>query len=373
MLISNVIYVAGSFLGFFFLSEASNVLTVASLFFRELVVFYLILAVLFFTVHIGSMHLAVLIVKGNDKFNQTFKVICYSFSPINFAWLFVVIMTAAASLKSFAALLVAILPMLGLFASVLYIFYILVVGISVTSEISGGRAFAALMIQLFIYAFISMVLVIGTVLLYQYSITTTASYSPTPYPTPYSTPHITPSYENYTTPNPEKYRITTYAGSPPQIDGTVTEEDKWYEGEKISIESKGKYYAITTKHDFEYIYILMEWSAYPARGENITIRFEQDGSKPDFNLSNGRVDSFYQRSHSAISAANIDDKRTLEWKIPMYSENKYDIHIDRYPTELGFSIIDLADMESGGIFPPDANNHDPWTWGTMTIIDKRRQ
>lgn len=384
MLGSNAVYIMGLFLGEFFYYSV----------FTELIVLYIILAVLFF-IYVALMHLAILMVGGKNKFNQTFKVICYSFSPMNFAWIFVLVLIAATSLWNFIGPPVALFPMLGLFASVLYIFYILVTGISVTSEIHRGRAFAALTIQLFIIIFIPIILTYAPALFHQYSTTTLPGYSSTPYPTS----SVTSTYEKHSTPTPGKYRIRAYAGSPPQIDGIVDDDDKWHEGERFIAEEKERDYYITIKHDFENIYILMEWEGPFEENGNIVIHFEQDTNIQDFNLSNGRVDSYYQgfyrdgnfsihdthydsgiytdkeRQDGYLKGGYKNGRWTLEWRIPMNSGDKYDIYINNYPTEVGFSITNTLIVPVGNvsvsIFPPGADDYDPLTWANMVIIDNK--
>jgi len=387
LLVSNTIFIAGTLLGLLF-SGAPPILLLVIFLFASIAILYVLLAIVFSTIYSAVLHLAVFMVKGKGKFHQTFKVICYSASPINFAGLFIFVTVMAFFRGSLTGLSTVIL--LGLFISMLYMFYIVVVGISVTSDISGSRAFAALMIQILIFAIIP-ILAYAPVFFQQYDTSTTPAYSPIP--------STIPTYENYTPPNPEKYRITAYAGSPPQIDGIIDYEDRWSEGEETIIESGGQYYAVTTKHDFEHIYVLLEWGAPIEEINNIAISFEQDDGKPDFNLSNGRVDSYYQGYYKdgkfVISDTHYDSdytykytdkehqdgslkgsykngKWTLEWKLPMNSGDKYDIYVNKYPAELGFSIIDTV-ITPGGIFPPDATDYDPRTWGTMTIVDKKRQ
>ncbi|MFA4936614.1 MAG: YIP1 family protein, partial [Candidatus Methanoperedens sp.] len=373
MLIAYIIYIAGSFLGFFFLPVGSDVLAMSISLITGLAVFYIILTIVFMLIYFGSMHLAVRIVKGKGNFNQTFKVICYSYSPFNFVWIFVLIMIAAISLKSTAALLIALLMMLPLLAGMLYVFYILVVGISITSEISGGRAFAALMIQLIIYSVVIFSLIFGAVFLY--------SFSETPYS--YSSPRGVPDY--YETPyktEPVRYNITVFAGSTPIIDGSKDDEDKWYEGEPIRAEARGKSYTITTKHDFESIYILMQWNSSPEWRDDMHIYFEQDEEEPDHNWFNGRVDSYYQgygqnslldahgpgyvvseEQNGNLKGGYKDGLWTLEWKIPLQSGDDYDIYIDKYPAQVGFSIINWGDGVARGIWPPNADPYQLETWG----------
>lgn len=153
-------------------------------------------------VYIALLQLATILVRGKGKLNQTFKVICYSFSPLNFGALFAIAVNVAIptnlNLYSLTRYLLIILLIVCLLSSVLYMFYIVVVGISITSEISGSRAFAALMIQLFIFALIPTILAYAPAFFHQYGTSIPPAYSPTHNPQ-----------------NPEKYRITAYANNSP--------------------------------------------------------------------------------------------------------------------------------------------------------------
>ena len=55
----------------------------------------------------------------------------------------------------------------------------------------------------------------------------------------------------------------------------------------------------------------------------------------------------------------------------MKSGDKDDIYIDRYPTEVGFAITNPVIALEEGIFPRGADNHDPLSWGTMTIAGRK--
>jgi len=392
MLISNTVFIEALGLGLSYLANRHGNFNLLDHILEKFVPFYIVLAVLFF-VYVALMQLAIKLVRGKGSLDKTFMVICYSFSPINFAsWLFFLAFTE----NIYASSSLMELPFwLGLLTSILYIFYLLVVGISVTSDIPRGRAFAALIIQLSVIVFTPIILTYAPAFFYQNSTTTLPGYSYTPYPTP----SITSTYEKYSTPAPGKYRIVVYAGSPPQIDGIVDDDDKWHEGERFIAEERERDYYITIKHDFENIYILMEWEGPFEENGNIAINFEQDTNVQDFNLSSGRVDRYYQgfyrNGNFAIYDAHYDSgiytdkerqdgflkgghkngKWTLEWRIPMNSGDKYDIYINSYPTEVGFSITNTLIVPVGNvpvsIFPPGADDYDPMTWANMVIIDNR--
>ncbi len=193
----------------------------------------------------------------------------------------------------------------------------------------------------------------------------------------------------------EKYNITVYAGTTPNIDGTIKDGDAWYEGEQTSIEARGKNYTIITKHDSENLYILMEWNGTPEWEDMMALYFEQDEGAPDLNLSNGRVDNYYQGHYKygpeSMSDAHYGSGYTvaeqhngllkagynagtwvLEWQVPLRSGDTYDIYVDKYPAQLGFSIINWRDGAKG-IWPPKADPYKALTWGNMVIVDTNKQ
>lgn len=208
--------------------------------------------------------------------------------------------------------------------------------------------------------------------------------------------NITKSLDNAASGEIGKYNTTVYAGSSPAIDGTADDRDAWYEGEQNRIEVKGKKYTVTTKHDFENLYILMEWNGAPEWDDMMAIYFEQDNGTPDFNLSNGRVDNYYQ-GHYKYGPESISDAHhyesgytvmeehngllragyrngtwTLEWQVPLRSGDAYDIYVDKYPMQLGFSIINNRGG-AYGIWPPGADLYKAGTWGNMMISGIKKQ
>ncbi|MCZ7385781.1 MAG: Yip1 family protein [Candidatus Methanoperedens sp.] len=375
MLISNIVFTAGSFLEFFFLPETSNVLKVAGLFIKELVVYYIILAILFF-IFVGLIQLAIIIVKGKGGLNQTFKVLCYSFSPINFAWPFYLAMTASFYLNNGASL-IQILFMLGLFASLLYIFYLAVKGIAVTSDVSGVRASAALTMPLLINAVIIFVLLPGLVFPYYSGEKSTPSSLNS-----YSKPEMDAKSE------PIIHNIYVFAGSTPAIDGIKDDKDAWYQGEAVRTAIGASYLTITTKHDFNNIYILMELNGQPAVIDQTMIHLAQDESTPGpdtisrDNSSTARFDNYYMRFSNVDYSYNKFDYisenitgrykngiYTLEWQIPMKSGNASRIYIDKFPAQVHFSVTNLKN--NNGIWPSYADPNKPETWGNMTILGEK--
>ncbi len=190
--------------------------------------------------------------------------------------------------------------------------------------------------------------------------------------------------------------ITVYAGSPPYIDGITDVKDGWEEGEKITTRARDKTYNITTKHDLESIFILIEWEGTPEWLDRMEIYFEQDDGEPDLNLSNGRVDNYYQGAlkygpdsfrdaHFNNKGYNVEETQngklktgyndgrwSEEWQLPLKSGDPFDICVDKYPAVLGFSIINSGNAKYG-VFPVNAWFLRPESWGIMTIVDTKRQ
>ncbi len=390
MLVTSIIYNVGIFLGFLFYPEGISIfLSLGFVLTAVVLAVLLILSTLQMVFYIVLMHMAVRLVGGKGRFNNTFKVVCYSFSPFSFAWIFGLAMFAVISFKSLAAILISLPLILALSACTLYMYYIEVVGLSVTSEITRLRAFAAVLIQLFIYAFIAIILLIILIFFFIYAIPINSSYSYAPY--------NTQGYERDGS-NPqdyEKYNITVYAGSAPQIDGMVDAKDAWHEGEQIHTVSAGEDYTITTKHDFNNTYILMQWRDLPEWNDAMHLYFEQDEGKPDFDLNNGIVDNYYQgypsygpesmrdahydsgytvleHQDGLVKAGYGNGTWTIEWQIPMRSADPYDIHIEKYPAQVGFSIANWGNGPAVGVWPPNSAPYLPETWGNMLIVDSEK-
>lgn len=166
-LMSFLIYLLGILTVFMFseLTKISFSLRMISILLAALLVYFLIAAASIFFYAV-LMHLAVRLVGGSGGFNRTFKVVCYSYSPLNLLWVPALIIAGMLSLKNIIAFMVSLPLLLILFAGMLYMYYLVVVGISVTSTISKLRALAALVIQLIIYTIIiiaASVLLIGAV------------------------------------------------------------------------------------------------------------------------------------------------------------------------------------------------------------------
>lgn len=382
-LISFIVYMTGSSLGFLSLPETSPLFSSENLL-LALLLLYVVLAVPSILFYATLQHISVLLVGGKGKFNDTLKVICYSYAPMNFAWLFGLPMVLAIALESMIGILIALVFMVPLFASILYMFYIVVVGIAVTSGISRSRAFASIIIQLIIYTIAITTILVGIIFLVGFSTDFQSDYPVRPYGA------IDPTGETG-----RVYHTTTYLGSTPLLDGNVDERDAWYEGEDFYLEAGGKNYIITTKHDRESLFVLMQWDDTNEWKSDMHVYFEQDEDSPDYNINNGRVDSYYQghpkygpeslrdahgpsftvqeEQNGFIKAGYRNGTWVLEWQVPLRSGDVYDIYIGKYPVKLGFSIVDWGEGVARGVFPPAASPYRPDTWGTLTIVDNKRQ
>ncbi len=346
---------------------------------------FVVFGAIFQFFYAALMQLAVIMLSGKGRFNDTFKVMCYSYAPINLIWIFIPIMMASLSFGGLVAILLALPSVLAFLVGFLYIYYIVIAGISVTSKMTKLKALAAVIIHYFIYSFVVMGLVFGLAFLFMLAAGIESGYQDTSYATP------TP-YESEIESNFERYATTVYVGSTPTIDGISDGKDSWYEGEQIHVEARGTVYTIVTKHDFEYIYILMAWYASPEWRYDMSIYFEQDsGGGPDHDLDTGVLDNYYQgasgpdyatdahfdqgytiaeKQDGSVKSGYQDGRWTLEWQIPMKSGDEFDISINEYPVQVGFSIIDWK-MGAKGIWPPAAWPYTPETWGNMTFVDEK--
>jgi hypothetical protein len=125
----------------------------------------------------------------------------------------------------------------------------------------------------------------------------------------------------------------------------------------------------------------------------IALHFEQDENGPDFNLNTGITDTrmyatdlngtaMFRDGHFESSYTDIENQNgnlesgfrdglwSLEWQIPLSSGDVHDIYVDRYPTRIGFALIDWT-YGTRGIWPQSAHPYKPETWGNMTIVGER--
>jgi len=190
---------------------------------------------------------------------------------------------------------------------------------------------------------------------------------------------------------PQRYNLTAYPGSAPIIDGRINGDDIWKEGMNVKMDAKGISYTITAKHNRENLYVLLQWKGHPVWKDRIMLLFKQNDGVPDIYMNTGRVDMYsikydksifedwhfvndyiteeHQDGSAKFSLNDNNNEMAIEWKIPLNSGDNYDISINNYPAQLGFSIINEAD---GGIFPADAHQYAPDTWANLVIADTKK-
>ncbi|MBU4076188.1 MAG: YIP1 family protein [Euryarchaeota archaeon] len=332
------------------------------------------------------------LVGGKGNITQTFNVICYSVSVLNFSGIFFVFLILIPQLfreTGMIALAIFVFLALLLLDSFQYLIYLLIKGISITSEINKLRALAAVIISFII---VITLIFSGLFIIDELSRTShpyippsQPSYNPgidTPVPQEYNSVSIEPVQQ--------RYNLTAYLGYAPVIDGMINGDDLWKEGMNVQTDVKGISYTITTKHDREYLYILMHWKGPSVWNDHILLLLKQDNGVPDFNMNTGRIDMYslkyepaifedwhfvsdftsaeHQDGSAKVSYNNNIDEMVIEWKIPLNSGDTYDISVNKYPARLGFSIINDRD---GGIFPAQAHQYYPETWANLEIVDTK--
>lgn len=376
-LISLAVFSAGSSLLFFFLPYYAS---------RDLITFNSVISTGFFITSIVLIFILLLaeyIAGGKKSFNRSFNVVCYSASVLNISWMAIVAFTMIAQYgsRSKGILLTLMLMSLALLALLWldifqYVFYVLVTGLSVISEITKLRASGAIILSVVI---VFAMIMSGSYLLQE------SSDNPQPPRPPYAPP-VQEIQQNI---------LPAYLGSAPDVDGKINDNDRWDEGTQIKVSARGKNYIVTAKHDRENLYILMRWKGNSGWNDMISLYFEQDNDMNDSNLSTGLVDWYYQRDGSdpakfgdghyepgfiqdnhqdgsLMVGYDVNESEWVqEWKIPLNSGDKDDIFIKDYPAELGFSIIN-ENAGEGGIFPSIAYRSDPRTWARLNIINLRK-
>jgi len=384
ILISNFVFTAGLLLEFFIYNTALLALQATVFYLMGMVVYYIILAILLF-IFVGLIHLGIILVKGKGELNQTFKVLCYSFSPINFAWLFIAFAIGSFNFNEIDEFIIFLL---GLLAILFYMLYLAIKGIAVTTYISKARASAALTVPLVISAAIIFFLIPGLISSYDSGEKSIPNH-PNTNSNDISKPIIEPFKPQMDAKSePIIHNIYVFAGSTPAIDGIKDDKDAWYEGEPVRTAIGDSYLTITTKHDFNNIYILMELNGQPTEMDQTMIHLAQDESTPGpdtnsrDNLSTARFENYYMKFSNVdymynkfdYISENIKGRYkngiyTIEYQIPMKSGNASRIYIDKFPAQVHFSVTNLKNNEN--IWPPDANPNKPGTWGNMTILGEK--
>ena len=344
------------------------------------IAFILILSLLYVSV----MHFVARFVGGKGKIEDTFMVFCYSASPLNLIWILNFFNVFLAPYGYYFETWIFFLISMLWIECTLYMLYIMITGISVRSGITKSRAFAAAMVQ---------PIVIILVFLFMIFISSQSSYYPgieTYVPQEILSGGFEESPVRIVQ-IPQKYDLTAYLGSAPIIDGKINGDDIWKEGMNVQMDVRGISYTITAKHNRENLYVLVQWKGQPVWKERIMLLFKQDHGVPIIYMNTGLVDMYslkydhsifedwhfvndyiteeHQDGSAKFSLNNNNNEMVIEWKIPLNSGDDYDIYINNYPAQLGFSIMNDGD---GGIFPADAHQYDPETWANLVIADTKK-
>ncbi len=337
------------------------------------ITFILILSLLY----VSLMHFVARFVGGKGKIEDTFMVFCYSVSPLNLIWILNFLTAFPAAYDYYSGPWIYFLVSLLWIGGILYMLYIMITGLSVRSGITKSRAFAAAMVQPIVIILVFLVMIF---------MSPQPSYYPgIETPVPQELPYIGGDQAS------QRYNITAYLGSAPIVDGKINGDDLWKEGMNVQMDVRGISYTITAKHNRENIYVLMQWKGQPVWTDRIMLLFKQNDGVPDIYMNTGRVDMYsitydksifedwhfvndyiteeHQDGSAKFSLNNNNNEMAIEWKIPLNSGDNYDISINTYPTNLGFSIMNEKD---GGIFPADAHQYDPGTWANLVIVDTKR-
>lgn len=336
------------------------------------IAFILILSLLY----VSLMYFVARFVGGKGKIEDTFMVFCYSASPLNLMWTLNFLTAFPLAYGYYYGPWIFILISMLWICGILYMLYIMITGISVRSGITKPRAFAAAMVQPIVIIIVFLVIIF---------ISPQPSYYPGIEPIPQEMPYIGIDQAS------QRYNITAYLGSAPVIDGKINGDDIWKEGMNVQMDIKGISYTITAKHNRENLYVLVQWKGQPVWKDRIMLLFKQNDRVQDFYMNTGRVDMYsikydhyifedwhfvndytteeHQDGSAKFSLNNNNNEMVIEWKIPLNSGDNYDISINNYPAQLGFSIMNDGD---GGIFPADAHQYDPETWANLVIVDTKK-
>ncbi len=87
------------------------------------------------------------------------------------------------------------------------------------------------------------------------------------------------TFKQIVSPAEKQTTLTSYLGGEPFIDGYVTPIDKWTEADFVSLNYEHGNVRIASKHDYRYIYFLVEWDDEgPAWNDGVAFYFEDDGT-----------------------------------------------------------------------------------------------
>ena len=177
--------------------------------------------------------------------------------------------------------------------------------------------------------------------------------------------------------------VYAYYGTPPNIDGRITDDDLWIEVPETIGEYPEGGVSIRAKHDGTFLYILTVTRGYGEYIDNIL--FEDDGTSPDRVLDSTNEDEKYvglsefpdgyrdahwtggwavdMNLHGGAMGTNDGYSFISEWWLPLDTDTSEDIDVSSNET-LGFAAGWTWGWPSGyGNWP-----YDPTTWGELHII-----
>ncbi len=113
---------------------------------------------------------------------------------------------------------------------------------------------------------------------------------------------ITYTYKPVVSVPDKQTTLTSYLGSAPILDGQISSLDNWNEAETSTISYERGNVKISSKHDYNYIYFLVQWDDdSPAWNDAINFYFEDDGITHDHSLD-GKYDYLFR---NLIAGCNV--------------------------------------------------------------------
>ncbi|MDW7777287.1 MAG: YIP1 family protein [Methanosarcinales archaeon] len=332
-------------------------------------------------------HFMLMICGAKGSIEATLRVFCYYLAisyvvlPLTLIGVLFFYLLEITGLEGVGIEIMAFFVAVSILALVVYSFYILLVGFAEVHHISMKRVLLAVVgipTALFL-------LLMGLMLGMIYVMEQSGSFgTPPPYGSNYNT--YDQQFPDNTLIDP--ILISPYS-TPPVVDGYYTSEDGWDEEQSINFDVRGVPYTMASKHDYENLYILLQWEGGPQWQNSIDIRLEQDGTTHDHDLSTGRDDYKYNGAEvygpSNLADAHYDGGTAeeengmllgnysdglwvQEWVIPVNYDEPGDIYITQMPATLGFAVIDWGPGAATGVWPPGADPYEPETWGDLELL-----
>lgn len=355
----------------------------------------LIISGLLLFVLAGCIHIALKLLKGTAPFKSTFLATAYSTAMYAFLSIPATLGIIGVWIGGIGLILTGICY-LAIIIGAYYGFYVAIVGLSVYHKITKLRAFGGFVLGYIFHTviFLILLLIIILAILFVQKI-----YSPlTPSTSQFFSSSPALISETSTTAYPAFKNITAYLGTAPMIDGIITPTDGWFEGGTLSFVKNAVQYSILTKHDRKNLYVSIIFPDTPTWEHAFALYFEQDGTTHDSLLTNGRTDGKYQGAGGPNSWRDAHWKEgwtvadeyeslgkldgdmhtvyngthwNVEWSIPLNSGDEYDIGVDRFPANVGFSIVDWGGGVAQGFWPMYSNPYKTDTWGELILLEKR--